>query len=159
MVRDKALIIIGFTQIVGGVYVLAATLLLFPDQGGTIVVPEWIRFLILYSCLIISGIGIIFQKNFLFLITYYVYPNFILRRFDFIYNNLTAEYHGEDVEIMQKFFFFNSIEKILIAAFLFSILLFLSRKSIVQNYNQLTQKALWKHACAGVLIYLLFFRL
>ncbi len=158
IVKDKILIFIGSGQIALGLFYLSLFLFIPISTGDTIVVPEWTRGLVIFALLIVSGIGIIFQKEFLFLSTFYVYPNFILRRFDYIYTRMNSKYIGDNPALHQKIVIFNSIEKLLIVVFLACILVYLSQDRILRNYENLTRKKVLIHIAIGVLLYLIFCR-
>ena len=130
-----------------------------PGAEGTVVIPEWLRSLSMNAFLMISGIGILFRKKFLFLSAFLVYPMLILRRFDLIYFHIRAEKHGADLAPLYKAIALNSIFQVLCAALLLYVMLYLLRDNVLSKFHGVTKKAAFINMAVGVCAYMLFFGL
>ena len=150
---------IGTIQILFSASLLFVFLYYSPQVQGTVVVPELLRNLIIYALFLASGIGIVFQKKYLFLSSFVVYPILILRRVDWIYLHLRTEKIGEGIDHLYKAIIWNSLFQLIFAALFIYILMFLLHNKVLSKFSGVSKKITLINIVAGSIAYIMFFRL
>jgi len=152
-------ITIGFIHIIIAVFSFFSLLLFFSGFSGTLVINKLITAMILFILLMSSGLGIIRLNKRLYFSTFYVYPIFISRRLDYVYENLSANIIGEKAEELSRVIWGYSLHQITLAALLALVLSFLMSNTILSKYQIISKKQVIKHVFAGFTLYLFFFSL
>ena len=154
--RNILLKTIGIFNILFAGIIFVGLVYIFYFADATIVIAPILKIVVFAIIMMISGIGIVFIKEKLFLVSFYAYTFFVLDRLLIVYQFFTIDKIESELPTLQVAIRQSAINSFILVAFTVALICFLLNKENLKIFNISGRKDIYKHFLGASTLFIVF---